>query len=234
MMVFTVDLGNQADYTAYSVIEAKEIYEPDTHEGIDRKAKEARYKYTIRYLKRVGLGTSYPGIARDVKQKLENPKIKGAELVVDGTGVGLPVLQEMREIGLDPIGICITGGETVGTWKSPSGSRLGYTVPKQNIVTVIQSALSARRLAIPQGLDNLNDFKKELMNFKVSLTKKGNEVFGASDDAIHDDLVMSVGIGIWYLFYRYGITKKVISENLDILGKQIKKRGDDYSPFTTL
>ena len=233
MMVFTVDLGNQADYTAYSVIEAKEIYEPETHEGIDRRVREGRYKYTLRYLKRVGLGTSYPGIARDVKQKLENPKIRGAELVVDGTGVGLPVLQEMREIGLDPIGICITGGETVGKWKSPSGSTLGYTVPKQNIVTVLQSALSARRLAIPPGLENLADFKRELMNFKVSVTKKGNEVFGAADDAIHDDLVMSVGIGIWYLFYRYGVTKKVIIDNMDIIGRQ-QKKGDDYSPFMTL
>ena len=233
MMVFCVDLGNQADYTAYSVIEAKEIYEPESHEGIDRRVREGRYKYTLRYLKRVGLGTSYPDIARDVKQKLENPKIRGAELVVDGTGVGLPVLQEMREIGLDPTGICITGGETVGTWKSPSGSKLGYTVPKQNIVTVLQSTLSARRLSIPQGLENLNDFKRELMNFKVSLTKKGNEVYGAADDNIHDDLVMSVGIGIWYLFQRYGVTKKVIIDNLDIIGRE-QKEGDDYSPFMTL
>ncbi len=71
------------------------------------------------------------------------------------------------------------------------------------------------------------------MNFKVSLTKKDNEVYGAADDAIHDDLVMSVGIGIWYLFNRYGVTKKVIIDNLDIIGRE-QKKGDAYSPFLTL
>ena len=65
------------------------------------------------------------------------------------------------------------------------------------------------------------------------MTKKGNEVYGAADDNIHDDLVMSVGIGIWYLFNKYGVTKKVIIDNLDIIGLE-QKKGDDYSPFVTL
>ena len=231
MRVFTVDLGNQADYTAYSVIDAEEVRDEATHEGYEKKVRYSTYRYKLIYLKRVGLGTAYPEIARDIKAKMQNPALKGAELVVDGTGVGLPVLQEMKELGLDPIGICITSGETEGHWKSPKGANLGYTVPKQNIVTVLQSALSARRLVIPKGLDNLDDFRRELMNFKVSISRKGNETFGAADDSIHDDLVMSVGIGIWYLFYRYGLTKKIIAENIDAIAGE---KEQEYSPFDSL
>lgn len=231
MRVFAVDLGNQADYTAYSVIDAEEVMEEAVHEEIVRKVRYCTYKYKLLYLKRVGLGTAYPEISRDIKAKMENPALKGAELVVDGTGVGLPVLQEMKELGLNPVGICITSGETAGHWKSPSGSKLGYTVPKQNIVTVLQSALSARRLVIPRGLDNLEDFKNELMNFKVSISRKGKETFGAAEDSIHDDLVMSVGIGLWYLFYKYGLTNRVIPDNLRAITEE---KESDYSPFDSL
>ena len=228
--VFSADLGNQGDYTALSYVEMVEIYDEPKVDDIERMVREVTYEYKLKYLKRVDLGQSYPEIVREIKDKLDNPKIRGCDLVVDGTGVGLPVLQEMTESGLKPIGICITGGHNVGDWKDPRGRKIGKTVPKRDIVQVLQSAFKSRRLHIPRSIDYCKELIDELVNFKVKISSNGTDTYEAWRESIHDDLVLSIGMAVWYLRYRYGLTKKVINENMDLL----VKKDEDYDPFNDL
>lgn len=229
MKIFSVDFGNLGDYTAYSVIEAEEKWESPEVNGIKRMKQRAHYVFKVRYLERVSAEMSYPEIIKDIKTKLKHPKVAGSQLVVDGTGVGLPVLQEMQEQGLNPIGICITGGQNVGEWKARSGSRLGYTVPKRDIVTTLQNAFASRRLIIPRKLAHADAFVEELVNFKLKISRNGSDTYEAWRESIHDDLVLSVGIGVWYVAYVYGLTRAVARDNVEVLTEMLK--AENYDPL---
>ena len=223
---FNVDLGNQGDYTAYSVTFLVEQRDSDTVDGIPRKVHEIRNFYYIDQLERVPLGMSYPEIVKDVKNRLQDSRLRNFRLVVDATGVGLPVLQMMSDEGLDPLGICITGGNNPGEWKDPKGRRMGYTVPKRDIITVMQSIFTGRRIKIfpSEGARTLVD---ELANYKYKLSRNGSDTYEAWRESIHDDLVMSSGIGLWYLNHIYGTKRKVIDENLELF----KDKYDKFDVF---
>ena len=76
-----------------------------------RKVMRHRLVNVHRYPK----GTPYPEIYHSVKQVLAQlpPRDRWPELVVDGTGVGAPVVDAMREIGMHPLAVVITGGRTI-------------------------------------------------------------------------------------------------------------------------
>ena len=90
--------------------------------------------YHLRHLKRFRLGTSYPAVVERVGEMLAGPPLWGCrQLVVDGTGVGAPVVDMFRQKGLVPIAITITGGDTV------TGERGNYRVPKRYLVSTCKS-----------------------------------------------------------------------------------------------
>ncbi len=85
-----VDLGQAQDPTAIAVAEMRE---PEIH---------------VRHLERLPLGTPYPKVIERVAAIVET--LPGADLLVDATGVGRPVIDQMRETGLEPVPVTITGG----------------------------------------------------------------------------------------------------------------------------
>jgi len=106
---YSLDLGTQQDYTAASYVEyAAVIKEKAALPGTiahDMEDRIAVYEHRLRFLERAEKGTSYPDIIKTTRMRLSNPDIAGAELIVDATGVGIAVLQQMRHEGLNPIGI---------------------------------------------------------------------------------------------------------------------------------
>ena len=96
-----LDLGQSQDYTALCVAERVDVPTGKAH-------------YHLRHLERFRLGTSYPAVVERVEEMLAGPHLWGcSQLVVDGTGVGVPVVDMFRQKGLSPIAITITGGDTV-------------------------------------------------------------------------------------------------------------------------
>ena len=90
------------------------------------------------------LAQSVPGLTEDnrlslrlverVGEMLAGPPLWGcSQLVVDGTGVGAPVVDMFRQKRLVPIAITITGGDTV------TGERDNYRVPKRYLVSTCKS-----------------------------------------------------------------------------------------------
>lgn len=226
---FNVDLGNQGDFTAYSTTFITEKFD-DAPEvaGIKRIARDTRYYYWLDMLERIPLGMSYPEIIRDVKNRMQASLLKNYRLVVDGTGVGLAILQMMYEEGLDPLGICITGGNSVGVWRDPKGKKIGYTVPKRDIIMNMQAIFTGRRISILPTAKDAKTFITELANYKLKISQNGTDTYEAWRDKIHDDLVMSTGIGLWHLSYEYGLKRRVIEENLAFM---TEKQDEDYKPF---
>ena len=77
-----LDLGQAQDPAAIAVAE---VPKSDIH---------------IRHLERLPLGTPYPKVIERVTAIIE--KLPSADLVVDATGVGRPVIDQMRETGQSP------------------------------------------------------------------------------------------------------------------------------------
>jgi hypothetical protein len=69
------------------------------------------------------------------------------ELVVDHTGVGRPIIDLLRQAGLDPIAITIHGGDAVPheTWNE-------YRLPKRDLIGTLQALLQTDRLKVAEAL----------------------------------------------------------------------------------
>lgn len=184
-----LDLGQKQDYTALCIIEKVEIKNDN--------------EYHVRYLKRYSLSTLYPDIVRDVKSLVEKePLSEGYKLIVDATGVGIPILDMMREMDLKPIGIWITGGDSIG---DKAG---GWTVPKRDLVSNLQVMFESGNLKIAKNLKDTPVLMHELQNFKVKINiKTGHDSYEAWRESDNDDLVLSVALASWYA-KRYRERKK--------------------------
>src|ERR1041385_7988869 len=91
-----LDLGQRRDFTAVAVVERVPAH-PTQH--------------NIRHLERVALGTSYTAVVERVCHLLRMPMLGGhATVVIDGTGVGVAVLDLFQRVGIRPVAITITGG----------------------------------------------------------------------------------------------------------------------------
>jgi hypothetical protein len=102
----------------------------------------------------------------------------------------------LREAGVDPVAVTITGGDTV-----TRVAHNEYRVPKRDLVGAVQSALQARRLQAAAALPEWPVLKGELANFKARISLQGHDSYGAGDDwreNNHDDLVLSVALGVWF------------------------------------
>jgi hypothetical protein len=195
-----LDLGQAADYTALAVLEkrfpTRECEQTVTRLGIQCREMVTEAlppRYLCRHLERQPLGTAYPAVAEHVRDLLTRPALRGrTSLVVDNTGVGRPVVDMLRAAHLAPIGVTITGGDTV---TQESG---GYRVPKRDLVGVVQILLQSERLTFAQEMPLVPVLVRELMDFRVKISDQGHDSYGSWREGSHDDLVLAVAVAAWY------------------------------------
>lgn len=153
-----------------------EVHEPDIH---------------VRHLQRLPLGTPYPQVVEHIAAIIE--KLPNAALVADATGVGRAVLDQMREAGLDPVAVTITGGRRTSydghTWK----------VPKKALLRPLVAALEAGRLRVAKGLREAEALQRELQAFQRRITERGYAAFEGVGE--HDDLVIAAALVCWRAAY---------------------------------
>ena len=213
--VMAIDLGQSRDYTAVAILKKEEqqakksfkwemlrkaVLDDEADEDgrtVDRVVGGNSRKTILNlgYLSRFALGTSYVDITRDVALLLGREPYKGkTQLVVDKTGVGIAVVDMMRDAGLDPVPVTITGGQNVGgqSWGE------GYTVPKRDLVAALSCALQQYRLKIQKDLKLAPLFVKEAANFRYKISASGHDTYDSARESVHDDIVLSVAIGTWY------------------------------------
>ena len=171
-----LDLGQAQDYTAMVIAEKREN------------------EYHIRHIERPRLGAPYPVIVERVKAMMESPQLKGKTvLVVDKTGVGAPVVDMFKRVGLRPVAITITGGNTVNKDQD------GYHVPKRDLVANLQVLFQTGRLKVAGSIPEARTLIEELLNFKVKIDPKtAHDSYEAWREGIHDDLVLAVALACWY------------------------------------
>lgn len=152
-----VDLGQRRDPSTVVVVEKK---------GVLR----------VRHAERIALGTPYPEVVERVRSITRHRELAGnCALAVDGTGVGAPVVDMLRAARLECeiAAVTITGGER----QYRTGS--GWSVPRRDLMAVVQVLLEQDELKVARGLRELGALMRELT------------------DGEHDDLVMALALACW-------------------------------------
>jgi hypothetical protein len=195
--VVGVDLGQATDYTAISVVQRVPVFANELVKGkhgtdYTKMARVEKPPYLhCRQLARAEIGTKYPEIVRKTKAMLETPQLRGALLVVDGTGVGRPVIDMFREAGLRPVAVHITSGTKIhfedGYWY----------VPKRELVAAAQVPLQDKRLVFTQDSPLNETLVREMQAFKIKITESANDTYGAWREGENDDLIFSVMLASW-------------------------------------
>jgi hypothetical protein len=176
-----LDLGQTTDPTAHTILEKF---------GCGKDAQ-----YHVRYLKRYPLGTPYVDIAKDMARIYSSTDypLRGSVLTVDQTGVGRGVIEMLRTEKVPAIiqPITITSGNKVS--ERPDG----WSVPKKDLVSVMQVVLETKRIKILSTLKEASTLQRELSSFRMQITSSANETFNARQGE-HDDLVLATSTAIWW------------------------------------
>jgi len=177
-----LDLGQSNDFTAVAVLEEM----PAKLEGGDKD-------FAVRHLERYR-HVPYPEIVDRVETLLNSAVLKHrSTLIIDGTGVGAPVLDMFRKRHRQFTGVLITGGDT-----ESRGEDGLHRVPKRNLVSGLQVLLQSGRLKIAGGLELAETLKAEMLNFKVKINlKTTHDSYEAWRDGDHDDLVLGAALAAW-------------------------------------
>jgi hypothetical protein len=184
MFYIGLDLGQRQDHSAVAIVE-----KPDARLAW---MTPGRKMLMVRRVERLALGTPYPLVVARVRQIVH--AIGDCTLVVDGTGVGAPVVEMLRvaRLGCGVTAVTITGGEKA------SGSGLAWSVPKRDLIAGVQLALEKGELRIARHMKETGALVRELIDVRVMAGRGTGKVrIGAEGSGQHDDLVIALALACW-------------------------------------
>jgi hypothetical protein len=201
-----LDIGQSVDPTALAAVEAVRWGMSAAFEAVNRHksgawvrapgvteivAQRPRDELHVRALKRLPLGTPYPVQCEQIVALLSDPRLAGASVYLDRTGVGRPISDLFRKAGIPHIAVTITSGANE---QQMGGDNL--SVPKLHLISRLQAALHSGELKIARQLAEAAAFVRELQDFRTSFTQVGNLQFGARQGS-HDDLVLAAALAVY-------------------------------------
>jgi len=212
--ICSVDLAKKRDYTTIQIYKQSmdfikhplETRRPDVAVAFLDLVYQVKMQ-AVRY-------TEQSKIIRDLLNRVK--LLENTQLLVDGTGVGEPVIDIMREDGMTPIAIVFTGGESVNPvyaefdslFGKKSGSIRGIQVlkeicvPKNDLVHAGVLVMEQGRLRLARNLAHEEDFKRQLTAFKGKVNEKTKRVkYENENNNIHDDFVVTYLMASWWASY---------------------------------
>lgn len=186
-----VDLGQSHDPTAIAIVErisgAIVPHWRNSYTGTNY-----RPLLHVRHLERLPLGLKYDEqvlyVAAMLRREPLTDDLHG--VYIDYTGVGRAVYDMFDSARLPKLfGIGITGGKE----SNCNGSL--WTVPKSELVSLVQAKLHSGELIIADSLPDAEALKRELQDFRVAMTSAGNMTFNAREGS-HDDLVLALCMAV--------------------------------------
>lgn len=196
-----VDIGQKRDATAVAVAE------------LEYREREVRREdhWLVRHLERLPLGTPYPQVADRLSEIVENvrkqentvyetdalggrwrrterPQVSA--VYADATGVGQPVVDELRARGL-PVTACYF---THGDRRTVEGHTT-VKIGKAWLVSRLQALAQSKRIHLPRTPEALA-MERELMDYEIRIGPDANDRYGAFKVGSHDDLVTALGLAV--------------------------------------
>ena len=189
--VAAVDLGQSMDPSAACVLEVKDYQEL----AAETKRPEQKRRFAIVHLQRWPLGTAYLKVADDLAKLMKDtPCLCRADLVVDASGCGRPVLEMLEGKGIVKSlrGVVITAGLS-----ESYGDDGIYRVSKAILISTMQVLLQTRTILFADGLPETKTLVKELEGYRTCITPSANQIWNAREGE-HDDLVLAVCLAAWW------------------------------------
>jgi hypothetical protein len=226
--ILSQDLGKMRDYHASVLTQVVFNHEKDTNREthwVNRHIDEVPIRPEVHVIWIGRNQDPYNKLVSDTKIRLQDRRLfNNCYHVVDATGVGMPVLEMMREERLSPIGVWITGG--VAT----NNTNYGYTVPKSELISSLQMALSTEQLKFSDQLDSelVSQLRHEFQQFTEKKTKMLGTTYEAWREADHDDLVLSLAMNVWWAL------RTIARPRRPVEFFQQPTSMDDYDPLASL
>jgi hypothetical protein len=167
-----LDIGQRSDRTALAVVE------------------ETADELMLVALERVQ-HKPYPEVAQLVADTMA--ALTEAALLVDCTGVGRPVTDQLVALGVRLTRINIHGGSAVT--RLDDGT---LSVPKRDLISSLVVAFESKRLRIAAGLPHADTLEREAAAFQMKLSASGHDSYNAREGE-HDDLVLAVSLPVWHV-----------------------------------
>jgi hypothetical protein len=195
MFSIGVDLGQRRDYSAVAVVERVKRVQC----GFDAvhwawREKDCADEWVVRHLERMPLGTPYTAVTARIVELARNTKLRGErQLVVDATGVGMPVVDMLRaaQPGCGIAAVWITGG------LAERFDGKVWHVPKLELLARLQTLLETKRLRIAERMREAGTLGRELLDIKSARRASGRLKVGAEGAGEHDDLALAVALAVW-------------------------------------
>jgi hypothetical protein len=188
-----VDIGRAQDHSAITVlarrIEAVEPLAPEPNTTMAMYYAVVMYQYPLQ--------TPYFTIEQEIDNLWHLPEMLTNEkyLIVDATGVGDPIVENLAVLRNLPVqSVLITSGDVARVMGDGQ-----YHVSKSNLVTALIDIVQRKRLKILEGTKDMDAFFNQLDVFGYKINSDtGTLSYEAMQAKIHDDLVISTALAVWY------------------------------------
>jgi len=197
---FALDLGQQPAHTALAVIEYKLISlgrRDPVYYTVDHDIQ-----LRLRWMELFPCEMPYSNVGMVLGKLLDLPEVAGcAQVVVDATGVGRAVYDqlrvELRGRRVPVVGVQITGGAAVGA----SGNLVN--IPRAEMLLNLEALLREGWLRLAPGCPCLDELLRQMRAYE-RVPLPGGRMTYTGKGAGGDDLVMALAMGVSYAYQRYG------------------------------
>lgn len=213
-----LDLGQVSDYSALvSLRREQEVPELENLRAIDwreleklagqrekeKQATPSPARYYCNIAERFERGIppdGYPTLVDNVVRLFQDPRFAGQPLVIDGTGVGRPVVDLFRKakINCHLVPVTITGGASAALGQVKIDEWGYHHVPKKELVGCVQVLLGTGRLEVAPKLSQAATLVHEIKSFSYKVKDSGHVTLEAWREKDHDDLVLALALAAWY------------------------------------
>ena len=187
MKLIGADIGQKRDPTCFVAVHQKYIKVGDRSDS----------HFYVRMIERLPLGTPYPELARRIGEVWSNLAARpgsGPRAYIDATGVGLPVVDLVRDYVSTPRNVwsvIFNHGDARSEYEDERRIVLG----KAFLVSRLQVLLQSDRLHLPQTPE-AKRMGEELLNYEIRIDQDANDRYGAFKVGSHDDLVTALGLAV--------------------------------------
>ncbi len=175
-----LDLGLRRNPTALALLE--DVTRPTGEFDYVYYQSQMETALVLRNLQRLPLETPYAELPGYLERYLDGLAKRGpVNLMVDATGVGLPVVEllQLAQLPARLKPVVITGGESVG--QLPHAA----SVPRSMLLQNLRVVLETGGLRIPSGLRLLRELKQEL------------RALGDPKSRTPDDMAFALALAVW-------------------------------------
>lgn len=207
--VVAVDLAQRRDWTWWLVL--RDNVQVVDGSSLSQRPDRIQHYYDIVFLDKAQ-NAKYGDIVKATDSLMMDDELRNnADLIIDGTGVGVAVRDMMVDAHLNPIPIMFTAGDRVHeVYHDPmiAGAR-GFrgipalkqiNVPKLDLVAAGRKLIETHRVGVCPGIDYAKDFERQMKSFHEILKENKHLTFEAATGD-HDDAVCAFLMAAWWTTY---------------------------------